>query len=409
MSEILSTETTHLPEEKGRRLVTVAGAIAAVGIVLSVIGALVDGQRFAFSYLVGFAYAFTLVLGAIFFCLIVHATKAGWSVVARRNLEWVAGAAPALIVLFIPVAVMAPTTWFEWWHPRAGDELLAHKAPYLNPTFFFIRSAIYLVAWALMGWWYAKTSRAHDESGDPRLTARMQNAAGPLLIVFALTISFASFDWLMGLQPHWYSTIFGVYIFGGAFLSALSLLAIMTVSLHRAGLFKRISNVEHRQDIGKLMFAFTVFWAYIAFSQFMLLWYANLPEETVWFRNRWSGSWRHISIVLMITQFAFPFLFLLPKTTKRHLTALTVGAAVLLVGHYVDMYWLIMPVYDLALVHHLPGPHDTHGVLPSWIDLGGLLAPVGVILFLAARAAARGPIYPLKDPYLSETVKVENL
>jgi hypothetical protein len=408
MSPVVSVETTNLSADRGRKLVLSAGVLTAVGVVISVIGALVDVQRFAFSYLVGFAYAFTLVLGAIFFILVTSATKAGWSVVARRHMEWVAGAAPALIVLFIPVALLATYTHFEWWHgPK--DEILRHKAPYLNPAFFLVRSAVYLFAWAAMGWWLARTSRLQDETGDPRLTSRVQVASGPLIIVFALTISFASFDWLMSLQPHWYSTIFGVYVFGGAFLTALSFLALVTVAFHRAGAFSRISTVEHRHDIGKLMFAFTVFWAYIAFSQFMLQWYANIPEETVWYRNRWSGSWRTISLVLIFTQFAFPFLFLLPRTTKRHLTALAVGAVVLLIGHYVDLYWLIMPVYDLALVHHLPGPHDTHGILPSWIDLGGLLAPVGVILFLAARAAARGPIFPLKDPYLAETVKVENL
>jgi hypothetical protein len=388
--DVVTLESARLPVERARKHVMLAGAVAAVGILISVIGAIVDVKRFAFSYLVGFSYAFTLVLGALFFILVTLATKAGWSVVARRHMEWVAGTAPVLILLFVPVAVMAPFTYFEWWHPAPGDEILAHKAPYLSPVFFFVRSAIYLVAWALMGLWFARTSRAQDDSGDPALTARMQKASGPLIIVFALTISFAAFDWIMSLQPHWYSTIFGVYIFGGSFLVALSLLALMTISMHRAGLFRRISTVEHRHDIGKLMFAFTVFWAYIAFSQYMLQWYANIPEETVWYRNRWSGGWQAISIVLMITHFAFPFLFLLPRTIKRHLTALTIGAVVLLIAHYVDLYWLIMPAYDLSLVHHLPGPHDTHGVTPNWIDVGGLLAPVGVILFLVAGGGGRG-------------------
>jgi hypothetical protein len=409
-SNVVSMESTKLPEDKARTHQTIAAAVMVIGIIISVVGAIIDSNRFAFSYLVGFSYAFTLVMGAIFFLLVTHATKAGWSVVARRHMEFVAGAAPALIALFIPVALFAPKIYFEWWHPAEGDEILAHKAPYLNPTFFFVRSAIYLIAWSVIGLWYARTSRAQDTSSDPsREVNRMQVAAAPLIIVFALTLSFAAFDWIMSLQPHWYSTIFGVYIFGGSFLTALSFLAIMTVTMHKAGLFRRISTVEHRQDIGKLMFAFTVFWGYIAFSQYMLQWYANLPEETFWFRNRWTGGWRTVSLALIFIQFAFPFLWLLPKTTKRHFAALTLGAAALLIGHYIDLYWLIMPAYDLSLVHHLPGPHDTHGVMPHWIDLGGLLAPVGVILFLTVRAAARGPIYPVRDPYLAETVKVENL
>ncbi len=409
MSEkVVSIETTHLPADRGKRWQTIAGAVAAIGVILCVVAALVNPARFAFSYLVGFSYAFTLVLGAIFFVIIVHSTKAGWSVVARRHLEWVAATAPVLILLFIPVALTAGTTYFEWWHgPK--DEILEHKKGWLDPAFFLIRSAVYLVATSLMGWWFSKTSKAQDGSGDPQLTVKMQRASNPTIIVFALTISFAAFDWIMSLQPHWYSTIFGVYIFGGAFLTALSFLALITLGMHRGGYFKRISTVEHRHDIGKLMFAFTVFWAYIAFSQFMLQWYANLPEETFWFRNRWSGGWKTVSFVLMFTQFVFPFLFLLPRTTKRHMTALTVGAVVLMIAHFVDLFWLIMPVYDLYTMHHLPAPHDTHGIALSWIDLACVLGPVGIVGFLVARQAARGPIYPIKDPFLAETVKVENL
>ena len=261
----------------------------------------------------------------------------------------------------------------------------------------------------LLGWWFSRTSRAQDQSGDPAITERMQTMSYPMIIVFSLALTFAGFDWIMSLHPHWYSTIFGVYIFGGAFHAALSLLALITLALHRRGYFKKISTVEHRQDIGKLMFAFTVFWAYIAFSQFMLQWYANLPEETIYYRYRWAGGWKTWSLLLIFVQFAFPFLFLLPKTVKRHMVGLTVGASAILVGHFIDMYWLIMPAYDLSLQHHQPGEHMTHGVAFSWIDIAGWLGPVSVILFLVARAAARGPLYPIKDPRLAETVKVENL
>src|SRR5262249_22515036 len=159
------------------------------------------------------------------------------------------------------------------------------------------------------------------------LTIKMQKLSAPMMLVFALTISFAGFDWLMSLQPFWYSTIFGVYTFAGAFVSSLAVLALITLQLAKSGLYKRVSTVAHRHDIGKLIFAFIVFWSYIAFSQFMLIWYANLPEETIFFRNRWfAGSWSTVSLLLVFTHFAFPFLFLMSRHPKRHMVGLAVGA-----------------------------------------------------------------------------------
>lgn len=393
-------ETTHMSPEAGRKLSAIAGGIAAVGIAGSVVGAIVDAHHFAFSYLVGFMYALTLALGALFFVMLQHLTKAGWSVAARRHLEFVAGAMPVMILLFIPVAVFASTLYWEWWPGAAvlKDALIAKKEAWLNHGFFFARAAFYLIAWSLLGWWFSKTSLEQDRSGDPKLTTRMQNMSAPMMIVFALTISFAAFDWVMSLQPHWYSTIFGVYVFSGAFLAALSLLALITLGFQRQGYFKRISTVEHRHDIGKLMFAFTVFWAYIAFSQFFLIWYANLPEETVFYERRWQNGWRPWSLLLVFAHFVVPFLFLLSRHVKRNMAGLTIGALILLFAHYVDLYFLIQPMRD----------HHGHFHF-SWIDIAGFLAPVGVLLFVAARRAAKGPLYPLKDPRLAETVTLENL
>ena len=180
-SNVVSIEATKLPADRAKTLVTVAGLVAAVGVVLCVVAGLVDPARFAFSYLTGFAYTFTLMLGAFFFVIIVHATKAGWSVVARRHMEWVAGNMWVLIPLFIPIALMASHIYFEWWHPEPDDTILAQKAGWLNPTFFFIRAAFYLIVWAIIGWWFAKTSRAQDDSGDPQLTVRMANVSYPMM------------------------------------------------------------------------------------------------------------------------------------------------------------------------------------------------------------------------------------
>ncbi len=394
-------DAQKLPEETGRRIVTSARVIAALGVVAAIGGYLHDPQRFASSYLTGFAWTATISVGALFFVMLQHLTKAGWSIAARRQMEWIAGAIPVLLVLFIPVVLLGRHTYHEWWAgaERAHfPELLEKKLVWLNPTSFAARGFIYIIAWSLLGWWFARTSEQQDASGDPKLTIKMQKLSAPMMLVFALTISFAGFDWLMSLQPYWYSTIFGVYIFAGSFVSALSVLALLTIRLQKGGLFKRVSTVEHRHDIGKLIFAFIVFWSYIAFSQFMLIWYANLPEETVFFRARWfAGSWSTVSLLLVFTHFAFPFLFLMSRHPKRNMIGLAVGATVVLIAHYIDMYWLVMPTLD----EQTPNP--------TWVDLAGLLAPAGVLAAVVAQRAQRMNLYPLKDPRLAETVQVENL
>lgn len=407
MSDVVEIKTnlpdaTKLPESVARRTVTAAAALAVVGVALSIGGAVSDAQRFAFSYLVGFAFSATIVMGALFFVLLQHLVKAGWSVAARRQMEWVAGAAPVLFVLFIPVIVLGPRAYGAWWAGAEAlhDELLAKKEVWLNHTAFTVRGFIYIAIISALGWYFSKQSQTQDQSGDPGITARLQKLSAPMMLIFALTISFAGFDWLMSLQPHWYSTIFGVYTFAGAFISSLAVLGLMTIALQQSGLYKRVSTVEHRHDIGKLMFAFIVFWSYIAFSQFMLIFYANLPEETIFFRSRWVGSWVSLSWLLVVGHFLFPFAFLLSRHVKRHPVGFTFAAAWIVAMHYVDMYWLIMPIYD---------PTGSAFMGGLWIDLAGLLAPAGIVALVVALRAQRSNLFPIKDPRLGETLHVENL
>jgi hypothetical protein len=393
-------DAQRLPEDTGRRVVLLARLAAALGVAAGVGGYLADANRFAFSYLVGFVFTATIAAGALFFVMLQHLTKAGWSVAARRQMEWIAGAIPILLVLFVPVILLASHTHVAWWAGGEAlhDEGLVKKEAWLNPTGFIARGFVYIVAWSLLGWYFARTSERQDQSGDVGLTLRLQKLSAPMMLIFALSITFAGFDWLMSLQPHWYSTIFGVYTFAGAFVSSLAVLALITLGLHKGGFYKRVSTVEHRHDIGKLVFAFIVFWAYIAFAQFMLIWYANLPEETIFFRARWfPGSWATVSLLLVVTHFVFPFLFLMSRHPKRHMVGLAVGATVVIFAHYVDMYWLVMPILDPATPN------------PSWIDLAGLLAPATVLAAVVAQRAQRMNLYPLKDPRLAETVQVENL
>lgn len=386
-----------LDPARRQRLVRAAAALAAVGAALSIAAVITDRERFAFSYLTGFTWVATLAVGGLFFVLLQHLTRAGWSVAARRHMEWVSGILPACAALFVPVALLSHDVYHHWMGPEAlEDELLRKKAGYLNPTFFFVRAAAFLACWSLLSHWFRRTSRAQDASGDPALTLRMQSSSAPAMLALGVTLTFAAFDWLMSLDPHWYSTIFGVYVFAGAATSSLAALALVTIALQRAGLLRAVSHVEHRHDIAKLLFGFTVFWAYIAFSQYLLIWYANIPEETIFFRHRWEGSWKAVSLALLVGHFVVPFLALLPRASKRSAPALGAASVLLLVMHYVDLYWLVMPNLD------------AHGARFSWIDAAGLLGPAGVGALALALRATEGPLYPLRDPRLAEALRVHN-
>ncbi len=392
-----AVDARKLPKEAADTLAKVGMGLAVVGVLGAGAGYVMDAKRFAFSYLVGFLWVATIALGGLFFVLVQHLARASWSVVARRQMEWLTGLLPAVAVLAIPIFVFSHDLYHHWMGPQAAtDELLQKKAKWLNPEFFYGRSVLYLVVWVGLSLYFTRTSRAQDESGDIKLTDKMQAAAPPAMILFALTVTFAAFDWVMSLDPHWYSTIFGVYVFAGCATSSLSVLALMTVQLQEKGYFRKYSTVEHRHDIGKLLFGFIVFFAYIGFSQFLLIWYADLPEETTFYHHRWDDSgWAKVSLSILFGHFVIPFILLLSRHVKRHALGLSVGAVIMLVMHYVDLYWLVMPTVD----------HHFHF---SVVDLCGLVGPLGIAAFLVARQAAKGPLYPLRDPRLAETVKVDN-
>jgi hypothetical protein len=394
---VVPADATTLPAGLSGRLERSGMIIAGVGVALAGAAAATDLHRFAFSYLTAFVWMVTVALGALFFVLIHHLTRAGWSVAARRHAEWITGVLPFASILFLPIAALAPQIYDEWMRPEAAaDPILHAKSAYLNPTFFFIRAVVYFAAWALISSWFAKNSRAQDGGKNADFTLKMQARSAPAILVLALTLTFAAFDWLMSLEPHWYSTIFGVYIFAGSMTSSLAALALLAIGLQKTGALRTVSSVEHRHDTGKLLFGFTIFWAYIAFSQYFLIWYANLPEETAFFRHRAVGSWEGVSLAIVFGHFVVPFFLMLSRHVKRSYLGLGIAAVLMLVMHYVDMYWVVMPALD------------TDGANPSWIDFATLLCPLGVALFVVARQVRKGPIYPTGDPRLLETLQVNN-
>jgi hypothetical protein len=390
-------QATIPPGHSWNRIPMIAGGVAVLGVLVCAILGPGNPKQFFFSWLVSFLFFLSLALGALFFVLIQYAAQGGWGIVVRRIGETIFATLPVMALLFLPL-LFGLGHLYEWTHPGAAehDALLQWKAPYLNVTFFLIRAAVFLVFWSLLALFYYRLSRSQDATGDPAVSARLRRFAGPAIIVLALTQTFASIDWVMSLTPHWYSTIIGVYFFAGSFVGFIALLSIIAVGMRRAGLLDTVITAEHLHDIGKLLFAFTAFWAYIGFSQFFLIWYANLPEETIWYKARLEGSWKSVSIFMMVGHFGIPFFYLMGRAVKRRDLTLAIGGAWLLAMHYLDLYWQVMPTLH------------AEGIRPSILDVAAFLAVGGCFVAAASWLMRRQALVPLRDPRLAESLAFEN-
>jgi hypothetical protein len=395
----LRPEQATIPAGHPWNRLPVIGAAAAVlgGLVCAALGA-GNPKQFFFSWLVSFLFFLSLTLGGLFFVLIQYAAQGGWGIVLRRIGETTFATLPVMAVLFLPIVIGLPDL-FEWSHEEAvaGDALLQWKSPYLNVPFFLIRALLFFAIWSFIGFAYYRGSRSQDATGDLAVSARLRKFAGPSIIVLAITQTFASIDWIMSLTPHWYSTMFGVYFFAGSFVGFIALLSFVAVAMRGAGLLDSVISVEHLHDVGKLLFGFTAFWAYIGFSQFFLMWYANLPEETVWYKARLEGSWLAISLFLMVGHFVAPFFYLMGRDVKRKGATLAFGAAWLLTMHFVDLYWQVMPTLH------------PEGFSPSLLDVAALVAVGGCFVASASWLMRRQALVPLRDPRLAESLAFENV
>jgi len=388
----------RVPPEHGlARLPLVGLGLFVVGAGLcAAFGSAHAGRLYA-AWLVAFCFCLTIALGCLFFVLIHSAMAGSWGVVVRRVAENAAATLPLFALLFLPVA-LGLHSLYHWSHADAvaHDALLGHKRPYLNEPFFLARAALYFLVWSAIALWYRRQSRRQDEAPDPAAAASLRRYSGALLIPLAITTTFAAFDWLMSLAPHWYSTIFGVYVFAGGLVGGFAFVALSAVVLQRAGLLPQLSS-EHLHDLGKLMFAFTVFWAYIAFSQFFLIWYANIPEETIWYRVRLAGGFRLITTVLALGHFVLPFFFLMSRATKRNPVTLVAAAVWLLAMHFVDVYWLVVPSIEGL------------GARPGIVDIAALVAVGGAFLAAYGWLLVKSPLVPAGDPQLQESLAFENV
>lgn len=387
------------------------------GLGLGAVGGFFGGHAESFwrGYITGFIYVLTIALGSLFFVLLQHLTRAGWSVTVRRVAEIFTTSFPILALLSIPILV---AMWMAWngsgvmldiypWTNQAEvlkDKVLTHKQPYLNMTFFTARFVFYFLVWNAVAGFLRGNSLEQDRSGDERLSLKMLRWSPLSMLLFALTLTFCAFDLLMSLEPKWFSTIFGVYVFAGCVVSFHATMALTLLTLQSLGRLKSTISEEHYHDVGKMLFGFMVFWTYIAFSQYMLIWGANLPEETFWFKIRETEPWRTLSVVLLVGHFAVPFLLLISRFTKRRPVLLAVMATWMLVMHLVDMVYLVLPRLKHGSTDVAPlETMDLLMVLAGVIGVGGLCAAVVI------RRMTTISLVPTHDPRLSESIAFENV
>ncbi len=379
------------------KLPVIFGSLAVVGFGISLALARGNEKQFYFSWLVAFMYFLSIALGGLYFVLLQFLSKAGWSAAVRRIAENAMVTLPFLAIFAIPI-LLGMHDLFHWARPDelARDAVLRSKAPFLNPTFFLVRMVIYFVVWTLLSAILIRSSFAQDESGDHAITRRLQMVAPPGMALFALTLTFAAIDWLMSLDAHWYSTIFGLYYFAGSVVAIYAFMIVIATGLRNAGIAEGAWRLDHFHDLGKLLFGFVVFWTYMGFAQFFLIWYANIPEETIWFRARLTGSWQNVTILLALCHFVIPFFVMMGRTIKRKPALLRIAALWMLAIHYVDLHWLVMPNLHAA------------GDAPALLDLTTFLAVGGAFLAIFGYFLKGHAVVPIRDPRLPESLSYEN-
>jgi len=365
--------------------------VAVLGLLVLGVGAVVDPTRAFTNLLVGAFMVLGLSAGGMVILSLLTVANAGWAVVLRRVLEGFGSFLP-LAALLLLATLPGLRVLYEWARPEAAaDPVLASKAAFLNPGFFLIRMVIILAVWTLFTRRLQALSLAQDARNDPALTRSTVRWAAGFLVVFAITVCLASFDWIMTLEARWFSTIFGFYNIAGILVSTCAAIAVTAILLNRAGLLPELQP-SHLHDVGKLMISFATFWAYQWISQFLLIWYSNIPEETVYFEARWQNGWLGVWLVNLLVNWALPFLLLLPRQAKREPRWLLAVGILLLGGRWLDLWLMTMPGNFGA------------APLPGIFELAGIAGPLGLFAFWVARRFGRVPLIARHDPYLGESL-----
>ena len=402
------------------KMIPMALIVCAIGVGIALFmsfGSESGFKHFAFAYLTNFCFLLTITLGCLFFVIVVHLTRAGWSATVRRIAELFSMCIVPMFILALPIiipVVLQQDILYSWnslgWseHGAAGEMILSSgvapplehsKGMYLNWWFFTARVIAYFVIWGLMAWFFLSNSLKQDKTGEKSLSLKMQKYSAPIMILFAATLVFSSFDFEMSLAPLWFSTMFPVYFFAGSFLAGLAAICLTGLLLQRSGRVTDEITVDHYHDLAKLMFSFIFFWGYIGFGQFMLIWYANIPEETFWFDWRINKEgWAAFSLLLLFGHLFIPFLGLMARTVRRNKKFLLFASIYVLVFHWVDHYWLVMPQLK---------PDHSFAFNPL-VDIPCAIGMIGLYIAIFCLIARDRPLVPLQDPRLGEALNFKN-
>lgn len=371
--------------------------LGGVGAVVLGAGAFANPGQFYRSYLVAFLFWFGIALGSLGLQMLHHLTRGAWGIVIRRVLEASARTLPFVALLFLPIA-FGMDSLYSWTDTAKvqADHLLAHKAAYLNKPFFLIRAGVLFAVWTVFAYQLSKWSRLQDETGDKQYFHKMQALSGGGLVVYALTITVAAVDWLMSLDPHWFSSLYGIYWIGCQGVSTLAFVSLVNLYLVRREPLAGVLQPRHFHDLGKLLFAFVMLWTYFCLSQFLIIWSGSLPEETLWYAHRLHGGWNFIALAILVLHFALPFLLLLSRDIKRNAAMLSKVAILLLVARVVDTYWQAAPNFHTSLGDALRW---------SWMDVAAVVGLGGIWLGLFFWQLGARSLLPTRDPYFAEALE----
>ena len=373
---------------------TRAGVVGIAGLVLMAIGLFISPFQFYRSYLWTYILVVALAVGPLAWLMLQYVTGGAWGIVIRRPCEAAARTIPLVALMFLPIAIGIPNL-YPWSHPEvvAADELLRHKQPYLNVPFFLIRAAIYFGGWLFLSWFFNRWSELEDRNGPDPAHRKMSRLAGPGLLFWGFSVTFLAIDWVLSVNPHWFSTIFGLLFIASQGLTSMAFLITLMVLLSYRRPMSEILTPRHLHDLGKFLLALVMVWAYFSFSQFLIIWAGNLPEEIPWYIARLNNGWQYVAVLLVIGHFALPFALLLSRDLKRNFKLLSGIAVFILCMRMVDLYWLVAPEFR----------KDSFGL--SWMDLAAPAALIGIWLAYFFMQLEKRPLLPLRDPLLEEALQ----
>jgi hypothetical protein len=388
------TDTTYSVPASVAGVQRIALGVGVVGLGLLALGYSTSHEHFFRAYLIAFVFWTGVALGSLAWSMIHHLSGGAWGVVTRRVFEASSRTVPFMALLFLPIA-LGMQELYIWARPEvvAADKILQFKAPYLNVSFFFVRAAVYFVIWTILAYTLSAWSLQQDRAYDEKRAVRMARLSGGGLVLYALTIFFMSIDWMMSVDPYWYSTIYGILFMGGQGLSAMAFTIAVVVLLARTAPMSTIIGPNHLHDMGKLLLAFVMLWAYFQFSQFLIIWSGNLPEEIPWYLIRMKGAWGWVSVLLIVGHFALPYLLLLNRDLKRTGATVAAIAALIIAMRFVDLFWLLGPEHgkELLSVH--------------WLDFVAPIAVGGIWVALFLWQLGTRSLIPINEPTLQEAIE----